>query len=116
MLDVFDERSFLLPGENGRLDKLLTLLLKVPHQNAFRTGCPDASVVVNDVVDVLGVAYVDLVRFSHEGIVPNLHEGVVPDAEEQVVVQLEVDGVEFVAMQGLHLDLNGHLNSVIAAD
>jgi hypothetical protein len=72
--------------------------------------------VVIHVVDVLGVADVDLVRFSQEGIIPDLDKGIVTDTEEEVTVQIESDSVELVAMQSCHLYFNGHLDSVISPD
>lgn len=52
-------------------------------------------------------------RLSHERIIPYLNEGVIADAEEQMVLKLEIDGIKFAPMQGLHFYLNSHFNSVI---
>jgi hypothetical protein len=69
--------------------------------------------VVQDIVDVLSVADVDLMRLSEEGVVPDLHERVISDTEQQMAVVLEVNRIEPVPMQCLHLHLNGHLRNVV---
>lgn len=72
--------------------------------------------MVEDIVDVLGMADVDLMGLSQKGVVPDLHKGVVTHAEQEMSVVLEVDGIEFIPVQGLHLDLNGHLFDVVPPD
>lgn len=93
LLDVFDEGCFLFFQKNGRLYKLLSFLLKVPYQNTLRSCGPKSVVVVQDIVDVFGVADVDLMGFSEEGIVPNFDKGIIANAEKNVRIVLKIDGI-----------------------
>lgn len=109
-------RRLLLLQKHRRLDKLLALVREIPNKDALRACGPQSIIVEEHIVDVLGVADVDLVRLSHEGVVPHLHEGVITHAEHEVAVVVEVYGVELVAVQRLHLDLDCHFLEIVAAD
>lgn len=50
------------------------------------------------IVDVLGMADVNLMRLSHERIIPHFDKGIVAHAEHEMTVVLEINCVEFVAM------------------
>lgn len=61
---VFDEGCFFLACEDSWLNKLFTLLFKIPNQNAFRARSPKSSILETHIIDVFGVANVYLVGFT----------------------------------------------------
>lgn len=72
--------------------------------------------MIKDIVDVLGVSDVDLMWLSQKRVVPYFHEGIVAHAEQEMTIMLEINRIQLVPVQGLHLDLNGHLFDVVPPD
>ena len=114
---ILDKIGFFLFSEDWWFYFFLSfLVLEVPYEDTLVSDSPQFIAVEADIVDIFSVTDVDLMGFSHEGVVPNLDEGVVSDAEEEVILEHEVDAVEFVAVEGLHFDLDGHFDGVVSSD
>ena len=90
--------------------------MRIPDNNTLTSNSPQSLIIVKDIVDEVCVADVNLVRLPQEWIIPDLQQGVITNTVQQMVVNIEINAVYTLSMEGLHLYFHSILRHVISSN